>query len=364
MKHILLLSLYPLNEVGGGERYTLDTFRSIILCGDQCSAYAVTTCLPPRQQFTERMATQFAKVLPGTRPTFGESIALRDLLLDVARYDGVVVHQYLSNDLIFDIVASVASDQSLILTNLGHEPLTEQFKACFQPSPCCWFVEISNFSATRASKFSKQSLSVSAGIWRDDIMPSADQERPFAGRLCSVGRVLPHKGLEVTINAVPSDCSLTIAGPNRQDPRYVTFLRSLCRGRQVEFLGQVSEEKKRAIIGDSDLLIASSLHRLYDGRVIPQPELLGLVIFEALAQNTMPITSSVPSFREVMSALGLCDFVYQEGDIASLQERISGYRAIPSDELAGRIDQARQRMIDCYLWDDFWTRIKQRVPID
>ncbi|HTM47035.1 MAG TPA: glycosyltransferase [Bryobacteraceae bacterium] len=362
-RRILFLSLHPLAGVGGGERYSLDTIRSIGLCGDQCSAYAAASRLPPRQPYADRMNTSFVKILPGSAASFGPVISLRDLLMDLSSYDAVVVHQFLSNDIVFDLVGDMASDQSLILTNLGHEPLDAEFKACFQPTPSSWFVEISAFSASRSMQFSRQSVGISAGIWRKDIAPAPPVAPALTGRLCSVGRVLPHKGFETTIAGLPEGCSLTIVGPGHEDRRYVRYLRSLRHAGPVEFLGQVSEEEKRSVIGNCDALIASSHHKLYDGRTIPQPELLGLVIFEALARFTMPITSNIPSFREVMANLGLSDFTFEEDDAAGLREVIGRYRATPPAERADRLRDARRRMESSYLWDDLWSRIKRQVPL-
>jgi len=110
VKRILFVSLHPLQEVGGGERYSLDTIRSIAICGDHCSAYAVATHVPPRQQYLDRLNTTLVKVIPGSSPHFGEPISFRDLLVEVAEYDAVVVHQYLSSDLVFDLVGGLASD--------------------------------------------------------------------------------------------------------------------------------------------------------------------------------------------------------------------------------------------------------------
>ena len=109
---------------------------------------------------------------------------------------------------------------------------------------------------------------------------------------------------------------------------------------------------------EADALIASSHHRLYDGHVVEQAELLGLVIFEALALNTLPITSNIAPFREVMAKLGLTDLLYEAGEPESLRQRIEYFRSLSSAQLAARLEHARQQMIKHYLWDDYWARVK------
>jgi glycosyltransferase involved in cell wall biosynthesis len=360
---IVLISLYSLSDIGGGERYTLNTIRAIQAAGDECAAYAIVspTSHPPNHQ---RLATKFVRVLAEEQPKFEELLTLKDLLMEIAKYDAVMIHQYLGSDIIFDLIVNCASDQVVILTNLGYEPLSKDFEICFQPSPQYWFIEISDFSAKRASKFSKQARSIGAALWRADIGPFQPprNENRFGGRLCSVGRILAHKGFEITIAGIPEDCELVVVGP-RYDKAYWRFIQSRLKGKSITFAGAVSENRRREIVMESDALIASSHHRLYNGHVMEQAELLGLVIFEALALNTLPITSSIPPFQEVMDKLGLAGLVYEVGDPESLRHRIEYFRSLPSVQLSGMLDHARHEMTRHYLWDDYWSRVKTAIGL-
>lgn len=353
---VIVISLYSLSSIGGGERYTLDTIRAIEAGGDDCTAYAVVR--PEHYQpYPRRLATPFVRVFPGNPADFGEVVTLKQLITEVATFDTVVIHQYLSSDIVFDLIGNCASDQTIIFTNLGSEPLIRDFETCFQPSSQCWFIEISDFSAKRSSRFSNQVRCISGGIWRADICPVPARRGKPAARFCSVGRLLPHKGFEVTVDGIPADFELTIIGP-QYDKRYWRHIKSRASGKKVTFAGAVSESLKRQMIADSDALIASSHTKLYNGVVIEQAELLGLVIFEALAVNTLPIVSNIPPFREVMSDLGLKDFLYEAGDSASLRERICYLRSVSPEALGSSLETARQCMIRRYLWDDYWAKVK------
>jgi glycosyltransferase involved in cell wall biosynthesis len=360
---VLLVSLYSLSDIGGGERYTLNTIRAIQAGGDHCTAYAIVSPFP-RPPYQGRLATKFVRVVPEEPAKFEEVVTLGYLLTEIARYDAVVIHQYLGSDIIFELIANCASDQVVIFTNLGYEPLLEDFEICFQPSPQCWFMEISDFSARRASRFSKQALSVSGALWRAEIRPFRPPRdgAGFGGRLCSVGRILAHKGIEVTIAGIPKDCELVVVGP-QYDKAYWRFIQSRGGAKRVTFAGAVSETRKREIVMEADALIASSHPRLYNGQVVEQAELLGLVIFEALALNTLPITSNIAPFREVMSKLDLADLLYEASDPESLRQRIEYFRSLPSVRLAARLEHARQEMIKLYLWDDYWARVKTAIGL-
>jgi glycosyltransferase involved in cell wall biosynthesis len=360
---IVLISLYSLSDIGGGERYTLNTIRAIQAGGDECTAYAIVnpSSHPPYHQ---RLSTEFVRVVAEEPPKFEEVVTLRDVEIEIAKYDAVVIHQYLSSDIIFDLIANCASDQIVIFTNLGYEPLSEAFETCFQPSPQCWFIEISEFSAKRASKVSKQVRSISGALWRAEISLSQPPRdgNGFGGRLCSVGRVLAHKGIEVTIAGLPKDCELVVVGP-QYDKAYWRFIQSRRGGKKITFAGVISDTRKREIVMEADALIASSHHRLYNGQVVEQAELLGLVIFEALALSTIPITSDIAPFREVMVKLGLTEFLYEAGEPEGLRQRIEYFRSLPSVELAVRLEHARQEMVRHYLWDDYWSRVKTAIGL-
>jgi glycosyltransferase involved in cell wall biosynthesis len=359
----LLISLYSLTDIGGGERYTLNTIRAIHASGDECAAYAIVSpsAHPPH---LARLATKFVRIIAEEPPQFKEVVTLRDLLIESANYDAVVIHQYLGSDIIFELIANCASDQVVIFTNLGYEPLSEEFATCFQPASKHWFIEISDFSAGRAAKFSKQALSMSAALWRSEITPFQPPQHGngFGGRLCSVGRLLAHKGFEITMAGIPDDCELVVVGP-RHDQAYWKFLQSRRGGKKITFAGSVSDSQKDRIVGEADALIASSHERLYNGQAIEQAELLGLVIFEALALNTLPITSNIGPFQEVMTKLGLADFLYEASNPESLHQQIDYFRSRPAPELAARLEYARQQMIAHYLWDDYWSRVKRAIGL-
>ncbi|HYO82655.1 MAG TPA: glycosyltransferase family 4 protein [Bryobacteraceae bacterium] len=362
---ILMISLYPLNETGGGERFTYETMRSIVASGDICDAYALTSSLGDhRHALSERLGASFSMVMD--RNEFLQRRTARTLqavLDDMYGYDVVWIEQFLSNDTCFDIIASVASNQTLLFTSHGHEVIREDFQAFYQPAGSHSFVEVSEFSARRSAGFSHRTFGVGSGVWRSELTDISTRDFTFRGKLVGVGRVLPHKGFEHTIAGLPPDCELRIVGPYAPEAPYTAYLREASAGRRVDLLGEVSNDKRNALVRDSDLMIASSCHRLYDGTVIDQAELLGIVLFEALAQGTLPLTSNIPPFLEGMSRLGLGDLVYKEGDAADLRRCVESFRSWRPEEIRGRVQAARHALETYYLWDDFWIRVKAAIKL-
>ncbi len=360
---LALISLYSLTSTGGGERFTFETARSASAAGVTLSLWGVEHDRFERvRNLSERLATPLIRyhvtpsgVMPISRMT------VHELLAQLHQFDWVWVHQYMSNDLIFDVAANCAADQQLLLTNLGHEGIKEVFDCCFQPAGNHHFVEISRFASLRSRAPGRQVASVSAGIWRSAVAETPDRLQPFRHRVCSVGRLLPHKGIDVTLRAIQSPWKLDIIGPDDMDRTYTEHLRSLAYGRDVTFHGRISDAERKAILAEADFLVASSTTRLYDGRLIPQAELFGLVLCEAVAANCLPVASSIPPFVEIMETLGLPELVYQEGDPNSLAAVLDRAARWTSQERHSKLVSAKRRLIEHYAWDSYFDRVLAAV---
>jgi glycosyltransferase involved in cell wall biosynthesis len=108
----------------------------------------------------------------------------------------------------------------------------------------------------------------------EQVEPNATHsEEPERQRSCAVGRVLPHKGLEITISALPETWHLNVIGPFGDDA-YLRYLRGVARDKDVRFLGPVSEESRRSHLREALCLITSSCHETYDGQLVAQAELV------------------------------------------------------------------------------------------
>lgn len=354
-RSVALISLHPLDQIGGGERYTFCTWRSIRLAGDDCRLFSRSGGGPSSLPFNERLGTLFTEFGPE-----GEAIgnlSLRDLLLTLAGFDVVWIHQFLSSDAVFDIIAAVATDQTLLFTNLGHEAVLPQFQAFYCRASNHFFVEISDYAAMRSQGFRGQSRGVIGSIWREQVAPmAAVPEEPEHQESCAVGRVLPHKGLEIAISALPEMWQLNIIGPF-DDDSYLRHLRSVARHKNVRFLGPLPEESKQSVLRRARCLIASSCHETYDGRRVPQAELLGLVVFEAIGSGVLPVTSDIPSFHEVMTKLGLARFIYKARDAGDLNRVLRSIGCLPAGSRRTLVRNAAETIAHNYSWDDYWTRV-------
>ena len=361
---IVLVSLYPLDNFGGGEFLTLNTLKAVASTGAHCRLYTVRQMLPRPLPPSARRQVEFIRAFDSRDPGRPAAVTFSNLMADCADFDVVWVHQYLSNDLMFDLVSTVSSDQTLLMTSHGHEACRGVFSQLYQASPNHWCVEVSDFSSSRAAGYAKQRFGASAAVWRKDCENFKVTSRPFRRRACVVGRVLPHKGVEITVAGLPMDYELDVVGGLEHDGDYAVHLKKCAAGKRVNFLGTLDEAGKRRVLENSDVLVASSCLNLYDGKQIEQAELLGLVIIEAVAAGVLPITSDLPPFREVMEKLGLQEFIYPQRNPAALEKVLRRYESLTPDQQAELRQRAHDRMREHFLFDDLWPRIRKSTGFE
>jgi glycosyltransferase involved in cell wall biosynthesis len=142
-----------------------------------------------------------------------------------------------------------------------------------------------------------------------------------------VGRLTPHKGVDRLIRALPAGAGLRIAGSGGHDPRpperdYPDLLRRLAEGRDVRFLGPVSEEDLPGLYRSAAVLAMPSVDRTCYGRPVPVSELLGLTALEAMASGTPVVASRIGGLAEVVVD-GETGFLVEPGDLAALHDRLA-----------------------------------------
>jgi glycosyltransferase involved in cell wall biosynthesis len=352
-----IVSLFPLETTGGGELYTVETAQAIWASGTRCVIAAPVNVPAPRGTLSARQRTPFiwTDAASDAEP---EVLEWSDVLVRLADHDHVWAHQYLATDLVFDLIGAVASDQPLLFTSLGFEPVRRLFTDIYQPCPRHHFVEISAYAARRAAAYAPNATGVRASIWCDDLAP-APRSAP-AREYVALGRVLPHKGLETTIDALSPDDTLHIVGP-QPDAEYLRFLQTRSARKHVQFHGCLPRADVQHLLKRTSGLVSASTHFLFDGRRIEQPELLGLVLCEALRDGTLPIASDVPAFVEVMTTLGLADWTFSEGNPASLRNRLDRLNGLDDSARREQLSAARDALTREFAWDDYWPRVMDRI---
>lgn len=353
----IIVTLHPFAAVGGGEIYTANVWKALVL-HDPSWRLLVPLCKAPGRLGPETPMLEYST--DASRSTRITVVSLGSLLLDaLPQATHLWLHQFAADAFVYDLCWAAGNDARLLLTNLGCEPLAEEFAEVCGNWPKLQAIEISEYAAKRSNILRLPTSVVTAGVWQHELCDAVPPKKPC--KLVAVGRVLPHKGFDVTIAAMSAEDSLTIIGSLSHDLKYCDHLAGHAAGKTIDFAGGMSQDSKNECISQSRFLVASSTHRGYDGTKYAQVELLGLVIMEAVARGTLPITSDIPPFMEIMLKLGLADLTYPEGDPAALRALLDRTRAMPQDEYESRWKLAREGLCANYLWDSFAQRLDETI---
>jgi glycosyltransferase involved in cell wall biosynthesis len=191
------------------------------------------------------------------------------------------------------------------------------------------------------------------------IYGGADPRRftphPAAARdgVLFVGRLTPHKGIDLLIRALPAGAALRIAGGPGHDPRpperdYPALLRRLAEDRDVAFLGPVPDPALPDLYRRAAVLALPSLDRTCYGRRVPASELLGLAALEAMASGTPVVASRIGGLAEVVVD-GETGFLVEPGDAEALGDRLA--RLLSDRRLAARLGaNARDLVVERFTW--------------
>ena len=208
------------------------------------------------------------------------------------------------------------------------------------------------------SRYSAQTLSAPADRTRV-IYGGADPVRfrpdPAERRdgVLFVGRLTPHKGIDLLIRALPADARLTCAGTSGHDPRppesgYVALLQQLAAGRHVSFTGEVTDDQLPVLYRRAKVAVLPSVQQTCYGRAVAISELLGLSVLEAMASGTPVICSRIGGLPEVVRD-GETGFLVTPGDVDELHDRLATLLADPG--LAARMGRAaRDVVLDRFTW--------------
>lgn len=357
-----IISQLPLDVVGGGERFTLETYRSALACGQTVDLWCAAAGHAPLDRHARRMSQAYSRLsLDSGTPVPVETVTLRNLLHYQGGYERVVIHQHLVNSSTLDMLSAAPPTQRIVLTSLGAEPIADLFAKAYEPHSGVEIIEISGYAAARSTARGMPASPLSAGVWRTDMMPPEPRSFSSELRAVGVGRLLPHKAFEIAIDAVAglgNEATLAIIGPASGDAAYVRHLQSkVRRANNCQIVGYLDEQARRAALAQADVLLANSAHVTYTGKRLDQPELLGLVILEAVANGVLPIASDIPSFREICTKLGLERWLYPERDVDALRHLLRAVRDLSPFQRCRIVSEAAVRLGKGYLWDDYWRRL-------
>jgi glycosyltransferase involved in cell wall biosynthesis len=183
------------------------------------------------------------------------------------------------------------------------------------------------------------------GVDTGKFCPDAAVERK--PRVLFVGRLMPHKGIDDLIQALPPDLELEIIG-QPYDQRYVQDLKALAEGKRVIFQHNCDDEALLAAYRSALCVVLPSVYRTMYGAETQVPELLGQTLLEGMACGAPAICTNVASMPEVVED-EVTGFVVPPNDPAALREKLTWLREHTKDARAMG-EAGRARILQLFTW--------------
>lgn len=184
------------------------------------------------------------------------------------------------------------------------------------------------------------------GVDTDKFSPGPDPTSP-RDYFLFVGRILPHKGIDLVIEAMRDDMRLVVVGQPYNEV-YLADLKALAQGKVVEFRHHVEDAELVSLYRGARAVVLTSRYRDRYGGETPVPELLGQTLLEGMACGAPAITTNVASLPEIVRP-GVEGYVV-EPDVAALAAPLAAFWDDPGHaRVMGRA--ARARVMSAFTWD-------------
>jgi glycosyltransferase involved in cell wall biosynthesis len=138
---------------------------------------------------------------------------------------------------------------------------------------------------------------IKGGVDGDLFTPAEPAAQPIRDRVLYVGRLLPHKGIDTLVEALPPELPLTLCG-RPYHPRFLERLKWLAEGKLVEFVTDADDERILDLYRRAWVNVLPSVYRDCYGYTHVAPELMGFTLLEAMACGTPAICSRVAAMPE------------------------------------------------------------------
>ncbi len=174
-----------------------------------------------------------------------------------------------------------------------------------------------------------------------------DAEVPRGQSVVYAGRILPHKGINYLVKALPAGMQLQIIG-QPYHPQFFAELQQLAQGKDVLFRHECSDEDLIRAYRESLCVVLPSVYRTLYGDQTRIPELLGQTLLEGMACGAPAICTDVASMPEVVKD-GVSGWVVPPNDAAALRAKLIWLRDhLEESAVMGRA--ARERVLRHFTW--------------
>src|SRR6266516_1761853 len=176
---------------------------------------------------------------------------------------------------------------------------------------------------------------------------SPDESVMRNGKALFVGRLLPHKGVDDLIRALPPEMSLEIIG-QPYDTGFMRELEKLAANKRVTMRHDYDDAALVQSYREAMCVVLPSVYKNMYGHETKVPELLGQTLLEGMACGAPAICTDVASMPEVVED-GVTGFFVPPNDHVALGEKLAWLRENPSQARAMG-EAGRRRVLERFTW--------------
>lgn len=281
--------------IGGGERYVDNLVRALATAGGFVQEVVSLGSAAATRGMDQATLRVLANDAPEAGAMAGVAASLRDAVHD---YDLVHVHQSLTTFGAYCTALARSAGVPAIGTDLGGGA-DELMLRRGGIELLDGVISISAFAhRLLGGAFTGPSDVLIGPVDTDAFTPDPTVERDPRLVLC-VGRILPHKGVDRIIAALPPSLRLVVIG-RVYDADYHALLRDRAQGRDVHFVHDADDAALLDHYRRASVLVQASTARDVYGHMIEKPELMGLTTLEAMACGLPAIVSDAGSLPELV----------------------------------------------------------------
>jgi glycosyltransferase involved in cell wall biosynthesis len=335
----------PKSYIGGGERYPTSLARAMADLIDT----RLVTFGPHRDTIIAGSLTielyPFKRFIGGQR----HDPYARNFLREIYHADAVHCHQYTPFVTTLSILAASALGRPTVVTDLGGEGWNAN-QSVQTHKLVNRFCPISHFAIR---DFEQGRSTVIHGGVSAAFLDTPPAGWPRKNQVLFVGRLLPHKGINYLVEAIPPDVDLLIMGPPYH-AEYLQHLKVLAEGKRVKFITDATDEQIATAYRESILTVLPSVYVDCYGTTNPRSELLGLTLLESQACGTPAMCTAVGGMPEFVED-GITGYIVPPNDPGALRQRI--VKLLDDSLLAQRLGLAGRRMVETRFT---WRRIAEK----
>jgi glycosyltransferase involved in cell wall biosynthesis len=307
----------PDSVVGGGERWVDNVMLALAAGAPWIEQAMVTIGAEPGLALRGRA---LVRILPNERGgSRGPMDAVSSRLWgEFAAFDLIHVHQSLTDFGAYATCIAASLGKTVVLTDLGGgaNPVMLQGGLAMADG----VVSISHYAhALIATGVRSPAIVLTGPVDTDAFRPAAAP--PAEPAAICVSRIMPHKGIDRIIRALPPGLKLRVVGRVYHDA-YRALLGELAAGRDVEFIHDAGDGALLGLYQRSSLFLQASCIRDVYGGVAPNTELMGLTTLEAMACG-LPVAVSADggSLPELVTDPAFGQVFATEAELAALLRR-------------------------------------------